>query len=124
MSVPFAAVGVFSSSHIALTALICGIAATVLSYFALGRGPVIDECAVVGVLTAASVFLWRRSANMPQLNGDGLREFSANDWLAPVVTFVFLSVYGAVRRAGEDRAFGRARALAVIAVLVVNVVAI
>jgi hypothetical protein len=124
MHVPFAAVGVFSSSHIALTALICGVAAAVLSYFALGRGSVGVECVVVGILTAASVFLWRRSANMPQLNRDGLREFSANDWLAPVVTFVFLSVYGALRRAGEDRAFGRARALAVIAVLVVNVVAI
>jgi hypothetical protein len=47
---------------------------------------------------------------MPQLNRDGLREFSANDWLAPVVTFVFLSVYGALRRDGEDRAFARAKA--------------
>jgi hypothetical protein len=124
MAVPIAAADVFSSSHIALTALICGFAATLLSYFALGRRSVVVECAVIGVVTAASVFLWRTSANMPQLNRDGLREFSANDWLAPVVTFVFLSVYGALRRAGDDRAFARARAVAVIAVLVVNVVAI
>jgi hypothetical protein len=124
MGVPLAAVDVFSSGHIGLTALICGAAAAVLSYFALGRRSVIVECAVIGILTAASVFLWRWSANMPQLNRDGLREFSANDWLAPVVTFVFLSVYGAMRRAGEDRAFVRARALAVIVVLLVNVVAI
>jgi hypothetical protein len=124
VGVPFAAADVFSSSHIALTALICGAAAALLSYLALGRGAVIVECAVIGILTAASVFLWRRSANMPQLNRDGLREFSANDWLAPVVTFVFLSVYGAIRRDGENRAFARAKALAVIGVLVVNVVAI
>jgi len=124
MPVPIAAADVFSSSHIALTALICGVAAALLSYFALGRRSVAVECAVIGILTAASVFLWRKSANMPQLNRDGLREFSANDWLAPVVTFVFLSVYGALRRAGDDRAFARASALAVIAVLVVNVVAI
>jgi hypothetical protein len=124
VDVPFAAVDVFSSSHIALTALICGAAAAFLSYLALGRGPVIVECVAIGVLAGASVFLWRRSANMPQLNRDGLREFSANDWLAPVVTFAFLSVYGAIRRDGEDRAFARAKALAVIGVLVVNVVAI
>jgi hypothetical protein len=30
---------------------------------------------------------------MPQLNTDGLRSFSANDWLAPAITFVFLGVY-------------------------------
>jgi hypothetical protein len=124
VAVPVAAADVFSSSHIALTALICGVAATLLSYVALGRRSVVIECAVIGILTAASVFLWRKSANMPQLNRDGLREFSANDWLAPVVTFVFLSTYGATRRVGEDRAFARARALAVVAVLVVNVVAI
>jgi hypothetical protein len=124
MAVPIAAADVFSSSHIALTALICGVAAALLSYLGLGRRSVVVECAVIGILTAASVFLWRKSANMPQLNRDGLREFSANDWLAPVVTFVFLSVYGAMRRTGEDRAFARVRALAVVAVLVVNVVAI
>jgi hypothetical protein len=124
VAAPFAAVDIFSSSHIALTALICGAVAALLSYLALGRRSVIVECVVIGILSAASVFLWRRSANMPQLNRDGLREFSANDWLAPVVTFVFLTVYGALRRDGEDRAFARAKALAVIAVLVVNVVAI
>jgi hypothetical protein len=124
VAAPFATVDVFSSSHIALTALICGAAAALLSYLALGRRSVIVQCVVIGILSAASVFLWRRSANMPQLNRDGLREFSANDWLAPVVTFVFLTVYGALRRDGEDRAFARAKALAVIAVLVVNVVAI
>jgi hypothetical protein len=124
VAAPFATVDVFSSSHIALTALICGAVAALLSYLALGRRSVLVECAVIGILTTASVYLWRRSANMPQLNRDGLREFSANDWLAPVVTFVFLSVYGALRRDGEDRAFARAKVLAIIAVLVVNVVAI
>ena len=92
MGVPFATVDVFSSSHIALTALICGAVAALLSYLELGRRSVILECVAIGALTGASVFLWRRSANMPQLNRDGLREFSANDWLAPVVTFVVLSV--------------------------------
>ena len=30
---------------------------------------------------------------MPQLNDDGLPGFSANDWAAPVLTYLFLSLY-------------------------------
>ena len=62
--------------------------------FVLGRRSAMLESAVIGMPAAAAVFLWRKSANMPQLNEDGLREFSANDWLAPVITFVVLSMYG------------------------------
>jgi hypothetical protein len=41
------------------------------------------DIAAVASLSAASVLLWRLSANMPQLNSDGLNGFSANDWAAP-----------------------------------------
>jgi NADH:ubiquinone oxidoreductase subunit 2 (subunit N) len=124
MGVPLAAVGVFSTSHIALTAVITGVIALLASYFVLGRRSAVVESAVIGILAAAAVFLWRKSANMPQLNEDGLREFSANDWLAPVITFVVLSMYGAVRRPRNDRRFAQARALAVLAALIVNVITI
>ena len=65
--------------HIAATAATTGILA--LSVFALlgrqqGR---LFESALIGVLSAAAVLLWRKSANMPQLNNDGLNGFSAND---------------------------------------------
>lgn len=40
----------------------------------------------VAVPSAASVYLWRPSANMTQLNRDGLPGFSANDWAASVLT--------------------------------------
>jgi hypothetical protein len=76
------------------------------------------------VLAAASVFLFRISANMPQLNDDGLPGFSANDWLAPVATFVFLSVYADLRQPADPRRFGEVRALATVASLIVNVVTI
>jgi len=74
----------------------------VAGFFVLGRRSGLLESLAIGVLAAAAVFLWRKSANMPQLNTDGLQGFSANDWLAPVITFVVLSLYGAVRRPGRS----------------------
>lgn len=54
---------------------------------------------MVGVLSGLAVLVWRLSANMPALNDDGLPPFSANDWAAPVLTFVVLSVYADLRSA-------------------------
>lgn len=61
---------------------------------------------------------------MPQLNSDGLRGFSANDWLAPVLTYVVLAGYADLRGPHEPRRFAQTRALAAIAALVVNVITI
>ena len=61
---------------------------------------------------------------MPELNDDGLQGFSANDWLAPTVTFVLLGLYGAVRPPSEPRRLEQARAAATIVAFVINVVTI
>ncbi|OBI85889.1 hypothetical protein A9X00_27065 [Mycobacterium sp. 1245805.9] len=82
------------------------------------------DVVTIGVLSGAAVFLWRISANMPQLNSDGLPGFSANDWLAPIVTYVFLSAYADLRSPADPRRYGQARALAVGVALLVNVIAI
>src|SRR5213078_2063762 len=87
----------FSTGHIALTAAISGVLAAAVGLLWLrGEHRALDSLAL-GVLSAAAVFLLRKSANMPQLNDDGLSGFSANDWLAPTVTYVVLGVYGALR---------------------------
>ena len=70
------------------------------------------------------MFLLRKSANMPQLNNDGLSGFSANDWLAPTVTYVVLGIYGAVRRPTEPRRYQQARAAATAIALAINVLTI
>jgi hypothetical protein len=115
--------GGFGADHIALTAAITGVLALVAAVWRLPRGAWLDA-GTVTVLAAASVFLFRISANMPQLNDDGLPGFSANDWLAPVATFVFLSVYADLRQPADPRRFGEVRALATVASLIVNVVTI
>ena len=97
----------FTTAHIAATAAITSAVAL-----------------VAGVLVLGAVFLWRKSANMPQLNNDGLSPFSANDWLAPTLTYVVLGMYASVRRPGNDRRFAQARSLAVLAAFAVNVVTI
>jgi hypothetical protein len=84
---------------------------------------VLDALAI-GLLTAGAVFLLRKSANMPQLNNDGLEGFSANDWLAPVVVFVILGLYGAVRSPAEGRRFEQTRAAATVVAFAINVITI
>ena len=113
----------FSTSHIALTAGITGFFSIPLTYWLLRPRNWMDVVGIA-VVTAASVFLWRKSANMAQLNDDGLSPLSANDWLAPVLTYVFLGVYAALRPPGDAQRFGRLRALLTILSLVVNVVTI
>ena len=113
----------FSTPHITGTALGVGVAALAIAIWRLPRGAWPDVAAIA-VLSAASVFLWRLSANMPQLNDDGLPGFSANDWAAPVITYLFLSLYADLRPPADPRRYNQARALAVLASLVINVVTI
>jgi hypothetical protein len=111
----------FSAAHILVTAAITGLAAAAIAWWRLRRWP---EVAAVFLVSGAAVFLWRLSANMPQLNADGLQGFSANDWAAPVITYVSLSAYADLRNPSPEGAFRQARALAAVACLVINVVTI
>jgi hypothetical protein len=115
--------GSFGATRIALTAALTGVLALGAAAWRLPRTAWPDVVAT-GALSAAAVFLWRISANMPQLNSDGLPGFSANDWLAPVLTYVFLSAYADLRSPGDPRRYGQVRAIAVVISLVVNVVTI
>jgi len=114
---------VFSTPHIALTALLTGILAATVGWWRLPRRAWLD-IAAVGVLAAAAVFLWRLSANMPQLNEDGLRAFSANDWAAPMLTYLVLAGYGDLRAPTDPRRFAQVRALVGLVALAVNVITI
>jgi hypothetical protein len=113
----------FSTAHISLTAAVTGLIALPLTYWLLRPRSWI-EAGAVALVAAASVFLFRKSANMGQLNDDGLSPFSANDWLAPVLTYVSLGIYAAIRPPADPVRFGRLRALLTAVSFVVNVVTI
>ena len=119
-----AAAPVFTTGHIAVTALVSGLIAAFLSALLLRKERLTLDALAIGLLTAGSVFMLRKSANMPQLNKDGLQGFSANDLLAPTVTFVTLGLYAAFRRSAGSRRFDQALASATIAALAVNVITI
>jgi len=118
------AAGTFATAHILLTGVISGVIAAGLVSWPLHTERQPLDLLAIGLLTATGVFLFRKSANMPQLNNDGLQGFSANDWLAPTVAFVLISMYGSVRPAGDARRFGQARVLATIGAFAVNVITI
>jgi hypothetical protein len=114
---------VFGHAHILLTAAITAAITLGFATWRLGRTAWIDILGT-GLVTGAAVWLWRTSANMPQLNDDGLPGFSANDWLAPVLTYVFLSMYAVLRPPADRQRFEQTRALGVLASLAVNVITI
>jgi hypothetical protein len=115
----------FTHAHIAVTAAITGALAASVAVWRLPglRRGVVDGLAV-GVLAGLAVYLWRASANMPQLNSDGIAGYSANDWLAPVVTFVALSTYTDLRPPADPRRYAQIRAAATIIAFAVNVITI
>lgn len=116
--------GVFGHGQIAFTAALTGAISLVVAIWRF-RGPRRWFDAVsVGILVAGAVYLWRASANMPQLNNDGLPGYSANDWLAPAITFVVLSVYADLFPPADPRRFAQVRAAATLAAFAINVITI
>jgi hypothetical protein len=113
---------IFSTAHIVLTAAITTVFAAGAAFWRLQRTWL--EVLAVALLGGAAVFLWRLSANMPQLNDDGLPGFSANDWAAPMLVFVFLTIYADLRTPADPRRYRQARALVTLAALAVNVITI
>ena len=123
MTTALASSPVFSHAHIVLIATVTAVFTLAAAIWRLGR-PAWTGAVGIAMASGVSLFLWRASSNMPQLNADGLPGLSANDWLAPVLTYLFISVYGAVRAPAGPRRFAQTRALAVAASLAVNVITI
>jgi len=114
--------GTFGAAHILLTAGITAVLTLVAVVLLKVRGGV--DLAVLTVLAFTATWLLRTAANMPQLNDDGLPGYSANDCLAPVVTWVFVAVYLDLRGAAPGVALRRARAAAALLAFAVNVITI
>ncbi|WP_225728763.1 MULTISPECIES: hypothetical protein [unclassified Nocardia] len=114
---------VFSHAHILFTAVVTAAITAPFAVWRLGRAGWIDIVGVT-IVTGAATWLWRTSANLPQLNTDGLPGFSANDWLAPVLTYVLLSLYAALRPPRDLHRYNQIRAIAVLVSLAVNVITI
>jgi hypothetical protein len=113
----------FTTLHIVLTAALTAVVALILGIGLLPRKRWLDTIAAA-LLAGAAVALWRLSANMPQLNDDGLPSFSANDWAAPAMTYLFLSGYADARPPLDDRLYRQFRILATLGALAVNVITI
>ena len=117
---------VFPLWHIALTAgATFAISLAVLIYFdrqakAMAR----TDIFVVSLVAGLSVLAWRLAGNVAQLNDDPVPLFSPNDLLSPVVTYVVLGMYAALRPAHDSRQWERARTMLTVVSFVVNVILI
>jgi hypothetical protein len=115
---------IFSTIHILLTAATTSGVALVVGFWRLPASARWLDILAIAVLSGVAVFLWRLSANMPQLNDDGLPGFSANDWAAPALTYLVLSGYGDLRAPADPLRYRQTRALATLGALAVNVITI
>ena len=115
---------VFSHGRIALTAFVTGVIAAVLSVGVLRGQTRLPLGLSAAIATGLSVYLWRASANLPQLNHDGIAGLSASDWLAPVVVYVTLGLVASVFPRERLARFAQLRAAIVVTAFAVNVITI
>jgi len=113
----------FTTLHIALTAAIVAVLAFAVGLWRLPR-PAWRQALIVALLSGAAAFMWRLSANKPQLNDDGLPGFSANDWAAPILTYLTLGAYADLRSPADPARYRQVRALTFVVALAVNVITI
>ena len=117
---------VFPLWHIALTAAI-GFAASVvvLLVWRQSTGSMPNgEVAVVSLVVGLSILAWRLAGNVAPLNDDPVPLFSPNDLLCPIVSYVMLGIYAALRPPADARRWEQARVWLTIVSFVVNVVII
>jgi len=79
------------------------------------------ETAVVALIVGISVLGWRLSGNIPMLNTDPIAGLSPNDWICPVVTYVCLGLYAALRPPADTPRWTQVRALLTIGAFAANV---
>ena len=78
----------------------------------------------LAVVVGLSILAWRASGNTLTLNEDPIAFVSPNDVLCPVVTYVFVGVYGGFAGISGSPGWSRVRALLTVVSLVVNIVTI
>src|SRR5262245_15937631 len=76
------------------------------------------------VVVGLSILAWRLSGNIADLNEDAIGALSPNDWLCPVVTYVFLGVYAAFGLPPNLPGWQRSRAVLTAVSFIVNVITI
>ncbi len=116
----------FPLTSIAASAAAATVAAALVLFLGRrgARDRLLAEVAAPAVVVGLSLLLWRAAGNVAALNDDPIPLVSPNDVLCPVVAYVALGVYGALRRASEQPAWELRRALLTFVSLAVNVVTI
>lgn len=118
---------VFPFSQIALTAGIMAVVSLLLlcgacRYFKVQS---LGEIIVIAIVAGFSVLAWRSAGNTTALNADPIPAISPNDVLCPVMTYVLLGVYGALRHpGGHGVRFEQTRAVLTLVSFAVNVITI
>src|SRR2546423_12046338 len=82
----------------------------------------LSDCLLVAVVAGISVIVWRSAGNTGALNNDPIPPVSPNDVLCPLVTYLFVCFYAALRRPAEPIRLQQAPVLVTPLSLVVQLV--
>jgi hypothetical protein len=117
---------VFSTAHIALTALITAVVGWLVLLPVRSRAKALSmvECGALALVAGFAVLAWRLAGNAPQLNADPIPAVSPADLLSPVVAYVLVGIYAGIRGLRPQTHWELARGLLAIVAFVVNVVTI
>jgi hypothetical protein len=114
---------VFPLWRIALTAAIAAGVGFVVLRWRFKKLP-IRETTLAALVVGLSVLTWRLSANVPPFNDDPIALLSPNDWLCPMITYIGLGMYAALRPPTDSTRWPQARVLLTIVAFVANVLVI
>jgi hypothetical protein len=110
--------------HIALTALItAGLSGGGTWLFASRKRSVVDAL-LVGIAAGLGILLWRLGANTPILNTDPIPGISPADVLSAPLAYVAVGMVAPLRGSGATERLSRAKALAALIALLVNIITI
>lgn len=118
--------GVFPFWRIALDAGVAFLASLlmILALHRRSKAVSVVDAVLVALVVGLSVLAWRSFANVAPLNNDAVPPVSPNDALSPIITYVALGWYAAVRAPRNAAAWAQERALLAGLSFVVNVVVI
>lgn len=111
--------------QIALAAVIASIISFIVLFVARQNFKTsLSEMVIIALVVGVSLLGWRLASNFAPLTDDPIPLVSPADALCPIVTYVFLGLYAAIRQPGDSARFVQARALLTLVSFIVSVAVI
>ena len=115
---------IFSAWHITLTALVTAVLTSGGTFVTGWQQRSVMDALSVGGASGLGILLWRLGANTPTLNTDPIPGVSPADVLSGPLAYMAVGIAAGLRGSGATERLARAKALAGVIALLVNIITI